>query len=162
MPVFSEIGIRACVYLALAALCFGTGWKVNGWRLGEGIAQEQAETVKIVRIEEHRQQAVADTEGAKGNAELDAAQRAAAAAERDASGLRGQVRQLATGLATCNAGAAGERQARAATASLLADVYAEADRAAGEYAAEADRARVAGLTCERVHDGIRANGSRGD
>ncbi|WP_425591458.1 DUF2514 family protein [Brenneria nigrifluens] len=51
--------------------------------------------------------------------------------------------------ATASAGAA-----RASTAILLADVLQRADDRAGELAAYADRARVAGLTCERAYDAI--------
>lgn len=32
---------RATVYGLLAALCFGAGWKVQGWRLGEQMQEER-------------------------------------------------------------------------------------------------------------------------
>lgn len=44
----------------------------------------------------------------------------------------------------------------AGTGILLAQLFAEIDTAAGQYAAEADRARAAGLTCERAYDAVRA------
>lgn len=43
-----------------------------------------------------------------------------------------------------------------ATSLLLAQLYGEIDTAAGNYAAEADRARAAGLTCEKAWEGLRA------
>lgn len=38
---------------------------------------------------------------------------------------------------------------------LLTQLFSEIDAAAGSYAAEADRARAAGLTCERAYDALR-------
>ncbi|WP_233095655.1 DUF2514 family protein [Dickeya solani] len=51
--------------------------------------------------------------------------------------------------ATAAAGAA-----RTNAGILLADVLQRADKRAGELAAYADRARLAGLTCERAYSAI--------
>lgn len=147
---------RSIIYGLLAALCFGAGWKVNGWRLGEGIANDKAGAVTIVRVVECKQQEVADTEGNKGHAELEEARRAADAARATAAGLRAEAGRIATRLATCNAGTAGERQARQDTAQLLADVLGEMEGAGRGMAEAADRARAAGGACERIYDGVRA------
>lgn len=147
---------RSIVYGLLAALCFGAGWKVNGWRLGEGIANDKAGAVTIVRVVERKQQEVADTEGNKGHAELEEARRAADAARPTAAGLRAEAGRIATRLATCNAGTAGERQARQDAAQLLADVLGEMEGAGRGMAEAADRARAAGGACERIYDGVRA------
>lgn len=136
-------------------LCFISGYVINGWRLGEGIAQDKAEAVTVVRVIERKQQEVADTEGNKGHAELEEARRAADAARATAVGLRAEARRLATGLATCAAGTAAERQTREATAQLLADVLEEMEGAGRGMAETADRARAAGATCERTYDGVR-------
>lgn len=136
-------------------LCFISGYVINGWRLGEGIASDKAEAVTVVRVIERKQQEVADTEGNKGHAELEEARRAADAARVTAVGLRAEARRLATGLATCAAGTAAERQAREATAQLLADVLDEMEGAGRRMAETADRARAAGATCERIYDGVR-------
>ncbi|RRV18137.1 DUF2514 family protein [Pseudomonas saudiphocaensis] len=146
---------RSTVYGLLAALCFTAGWKVNGWRLGEGIAQQQVEAVTGVRVIERKQQAVADSEGKKGHEELEDLRRAAAHAGSVAAGLRSEASRLATQLATCNAGTAGERQARAEAAAVFADVLGELESEGRTMAEAADRARSAGLTCERVYDGVR-------
>lgn len=147
---------RSIIYGLLAAMCFGAGWQVNGWRLGEGIAQDKAEAVTIVRVVERKQQEVADTEGYKGHAELEEARRAADAARATAAGLRAEAGRIATRLATCNAGTAGERQARQDTAQLLADVLGEMEGAGRGMAETADRARAAGGACERIYDGVKA------
>ncbi|MGE4336276.1 MAG: DUF2514 family protein [Pigmentiphaga sp.] len=151
---------RSTVYGLLAVLCFAAGWKVNGWRLGAGIAQDQTQAVQVVRVVERKQQAVADIEGQKGHDELEDLRRAAADAGAVAAGLRRQAGRLATQLATCNAGTAGERQARANAAAVFADVLGEMEAAGRAMAGQADRSRSAGLTCERVYDGVRAAARR--
>lgn len=147
---------RSIIYGLLAVLCFGAGWKTNGWRLGEGIAQDKADTVTVVRWVERTYQVVADTEGNKGHAELEEARRAADAARATAAGLRAEAGRIATQLATCNAGTAGERQARQDTAKLLADVLGEMEGAGRWMAEAADRARAAGGACERIYDGVKS------
>lgn len=147
---------RSTIYALLAALCFGAGWKVQGWRLGEGIAQDKAEAVTVVRVIERAQQAVADTEGNKGHAELEQARRAAADAADTARGVRAEASRLTSRLAACNAGTAGERKARADAAAVLADVLSDVEAQGRAMAEVADRARAAGGTCERTYDGVRA------
>ena len=147
---------RSTIYALLAALCFGAGWKVNGWRLGEGIAQEKAEAVTVVRVIERAQQAVADTEGDKGHAELEQARRAAADAADTARGVRAEASRLTARLAACNAGTAGERKARADAATVLADVLSDVEAQGRAMAEVADRARAAGGACERTYDGVKA------
>src|SRR5690606_7279935 len=146
---------RSTVYGLLAALCFTAGWKVNGWRLGEGIAQQRVDAVTGVRVIERKQQAVADSEGKKGHEELEDLRRAAAHAGSVAAGLRSEASRLATQLATCNAGTAGERAARQSAAAVFTDVLAELETEGRAMAEAADRARSAGLTCERVYDGVK-------
>lgn len=147
---------RATVYGLLAALCFGAGWKVQGWRLGEGIANDRAETITVVRYIERKQQEVADTEGAKGHEELEKLRADAAAARSSAVGVRAEAGRLATKLATCNAGTAAERQARQDAGKLFADVLADVESEGRAMAEIADRARTHGMTCERTYDGVRS------
>jgi hypothetical protein len=153
---------RSTIYGVLAAICFAAGWKVNGWRLGEGIAQEQIQAVKVVRVIEQKQQAVADEEGRKGHDELEDLRRAADRAGVTAAGLQLEASRLATQLATCNAGTAGERQARADAAAVFADVLGELESEGRAMAQAASRARSAGLTCERVYDGVKATSHSGN
>jgi len=157
--VIASLVERSTIYGLLAALCFTAGWKVNGWRLGEGIAQQKAEAVTVVRVIERKQQLIADTEGNKGHEELEGLRRAADRASVTAAGLRVEASRLATQLATCNAGTAGERQARADAAAVFADVLGEMESEGRAMAAAASRARSAGLTCERVYDGVKRGAS---
>lgn len=149
---------RSTIYGMLAAMCFAAGWKVNGWRLGEGIAREQIQAVKVVRVIEQKQQAVADEEGRKGHDELEDLRRAADRAGVTAAGLRVEASRLATQLATCNAGTAGERQARADATAVFADVLGEMESEGRAMAEAASRAQAAGHTCERVYDRARVAG----
>ncbi|MGE8358577.1 DUF2514 family protein [Pseudomonas sp.] len=154
--MIAALADRATLLGIVGALAFLAGWKVNGWRLGEGIAQEQVEAVTIVRVVERKQQAVADTEGKQGDEELEQARRDAADARAAVGGLRAEASRLATGLATCNAGIAGERQAREEAAGVLADVLGQMADAGGRMAEIADLARARGSTCERTYDGVKA------
>lgn len=147
---------RAVLLGLVASLAFGAGWKVNGWRLGEGIERERADAVTVVRVIEQQAQGVADTEGERGHAELEDARRAADAARATAAGLRAEARNLATGLASCNASTAAERQARERAAELLADLLGSMEQEGRGMAEAADRSRIAGATCERIYDGVKA------
>ncbi|MFP2694246.1 DUF2514 family protein [Enterobacter ludwigii] len=76
-------------------------------------------------------------------------------------GLRATIADLKRQLATSKTGElsaiAAASAARANTAILLANVLESADKRAGELAEYADRARIAGLTCEKTYDGIARN-----
>lgn len=154
--MIAALADRAMLLGVVAGLAFLAGWKVNGWRLGEGIAQGQVEAVTIVRVVERQQQGVADAEGQKGHDQLEELQRRAADAGAAADGLRKQASSLATQLATCNAGTAGERAAREGAAAVFVRVLGEMESEGRAMAEAADRARAAGLTCERVYDGVKA------
>lgn len=154
--MIAAIAERAFVFGLVAAIGFGGGWLVNGWRLGEGIERDRADTVTVVRVIEREKQQVADTEGGKGHEELEQTRRDADAARSTAAGLRAEASRLATGLATCNAGIAGERQARERAAAVLADVLAGLESEGREMAGIAQRARASGLTCERTYNGVRS------
>ncbi len=59
------------------------------------------------------------------------------------------------GCAARYTGVAGAGQAGADPLDLLAQLFSRADDRAGELAAIADRARVAGLACERAYEALR-------
>jgi len=155
--MIAALADRATLLGTVAALAFLAGWKVNGWRLGEGIAQGQLDAVTIVRVVERQQQSVADAEGQKGHDQLEELRRRAADAGAAADGLRKQASSLATKLATCNAGTVGERTARERAASVLADVLGEMESEGRWLAAEADGRRIKGLTCERTYVGVKTH-----
>ncbi|WP_048639114.1 DUF2514 family protein [Brenneria goodwinii] len=110
------------------------------------------------RQEERRRQEAINAISTNAQREIEQAQTDAANAQFAADGLRGTIatirRQLAASETGCISATAAASAARASTAILLADVLQRADDRAGELAAYADRARVAGLTCERAYDAI--------
>lgn len=151
----SLLAEKSTIYGLVAAMCFGAGWKVNGWRLGEGISQDQLESVKVARIVERKSQDAADAAGEQGHAELDQARRDAATAAVTAVGLLRESRNLATKLASCNAESSAQRQARERAATVLADVLAEMESEGRGMAEAATRSRASGLACEATYDGVK-------
>lgn len=122
-------------------------------------ATQQAEKVVIqvqeVRAVERSSQAVVDDAAKRGHHEIETARAAAVDARAAADRMQYQLRNMATQLATCNAGTAAERQARAAAGDVLTTVLDRlADRSV-RLAEYADKARAAGLACERAYDGVR-------
>ena len=107
-------------------------------------ATERARQDEIDRIQEDAQNEINRL----------AALRAAAdrSSERLQQSISATIARLRAGQA---ASTTGSGQAGDSAGLLLTQLYAEIDRAAGEYAAEADRARAAGLTCERAWDAMR-------
>ena len=80
-----------------------------------------------------------------------------ATAVRNSERLQQQIRAAIASLqAGQPAGAATSGKAGGTAGILLARLFDELDTAAGQYAAEAKRARDAGLTCERTYDAMRA------
>ena len=86
-------------------------------------------------------------------AQKDIAAIAAAESKRLQDGIADAIARLQAD--SGNAGATISSKTRASTSSLLAVLFREIDAAAGEYAAEADRARKAGLRCEAAYDAVR-------
>lgn len=88
-----------------------------------------------------------------------------AAANRRAAGARAESGRLQQGVSAAisqlqqqrgeDTSTPGSRSAGASAGVLLSQLFGEIDIAAGNYAAEADRARAAGLTCERAYNEVR-------
>lgn len=110
------------------------------------------------RAEERRRQRAADEEQKRADEELAKVQADADDAQRARDGLQQQLTTLQRQFAGSETGRlsalAAAGQAKAETTVLLAQLLSESDQAAGEYAKEADRAYVAGSTCERTYDKV--------
>lgn len=117
----------------------------------------QAFTEQQRRIELQRQGAI-DAIQEQAQQDIATAQRNAAIAAAESNRLQDGIADAITRLQadSGNPGATISSKTRASTSSLLAELFREIDTAAGIYAAEADRARAAGLTCERAYDAVRA------
>lgn len=158
----------AAAALAGAVVAGGSAWVVQGWRGKAALAAEVA-----ARALERYAQAqatitaveAARTEGRRRTAAVektrDDAQKLAAAAAADAAGARAErdrMRSRADSLARTAAGrdptlAAGS-PAGADAVDLLAYMLGRAVDRAETLAGIADRARIAGLTCERAYDSL--------
>lgn len=85
-----------------------------------------------------------------------------AAAAANAGRLQRQVEAAIASLRTGQAASATTSgQTGGTTGVLLSELFRELDTAAGQYAAEAKRARDAGLVCERAYDALRAEPKAG-
>lgn len=108
------------------------------------------------RDKEQALQASADEEQRKADATRgDLARRLAASraeSERLQSGVQAAINSLAAGTA---AGATPGRTTGNGAGILLAELYRSINQRAVDLAGEADRARAAGLTCERLYDSAR-------
>lgn len=153
--------------LAALGLLLGLalGWLFSGWRLGEQIAEIRADHAQALADAQSRARKIeagwyAGMLEVQRNAreKLDAAAADAAAAGSAAERLRERVAELSRRPAACPA-ATGGGEAADAAGDLLADVLGRIDAAAGELAAHADRARVAGMACEAAYDSLAARHS---
>lgn len=163
-----------CKWLAavvLGASLFAAGWSANGWRLGERIQQLEAAQAKqregqatalaaaseAARAEEQRrtaeQRGIANAAAKDRDQALADARAAGAVAEQ----LRVRVGQLAASARTAgNPTASGGSPAAGDPLDVLSDVLSRADKRAGELAAYADAARIAGQACERAYASLTA------
>ena len=145
----------------VAALLFSAGWAANGWRLGERIAQ--METDQALALAAAQQQARAkekqwqdSLEETRNDAQqsIEVATADAAAAAATADSLQQQVDRLARRPARCPVVADGS-EAADPTGLLLADLLRRINERAGQLAAYADRARIAGVACEKAYGVLR-------
>lgn len=153
-----ELLVVGAVAFALGA---GGGWKLASLHYGNQIAtlerdhaiaseaaQAQArerETALSRQLKEVERQA--DENRKSLEADL-------ANARRAASGLRGELDKIRAESARRGAGTTGECETARATAGMLAQLLGELNEMAGVYAEAADRARLAGLICERSYRAV--------
>lgn len=133
-------------------------WKVK-WAERDGKdLLELAGRQEQERAEEQRRQNQINQVTADAQTQLDKARLDAAGAQSAADKLQLTIatirRQLAASETSKLSTAASSSSARATATDMFAQLLIESDRAAGEYAAAADRARIAGLACERSYDAI--------
>lgn len=117
-------------------------------------AKAQAEAG--ARAEEQRRAAAQEEARVHAQNEKNAADADAAGADAAGQRLRDEAAKLAAGVSCTGADPAAVARGASATraAMVLSDLLSRVDARAGELAAEYDRARIAGLACEREHDGL--------
>lgn len=167
------MNLQAIKYLAVVGLFGMYSWFIYGWgasstQMANDLTATKHEVVQLdlvvkeqvtVRQEETRRSDViekVETDNAAAQV-----QQAAALAESDATGDRLFAelallrKRYASSQASCNARIDQQFKARASAIDLLTELYEGAERRANGFAAEADRARQAGLNCESSYDGVR-------
>ncbi|WP_347911395.1 DUF2514 family protein [Pseudomonas grandcourensis] len=129
-------------------------WNARDTRDAEARALNEA----AERTKEHAYQQSINKAVQDGQRNIDQAMADAAAARASAGGVQlaaaNLARRLAASEASGNSCAAAASKAAARAAAVLADVFKSADQRAGDLAAIADQARVRGLICEQVYDGL--------
>ncbi|WP_241723079.1 DUF2514 family protein [Raoultella sp. HC6] len=133
-------------------------WQIKWSERDKSDALAQAFRNDVEREKEHNRQAAADEEQTNGEKALAKAQADADNAQRAADGLQQQLaylqHQLGRSETSRLSATAALGQARGEAAVLLAQLLSKSDKAAGEYAAAADRAYESGKTCERTYDAV--------
>lgn len=134
-----------------------TAWQARWDEQVAIMERERADALQRTRAEEQRRQSAIDEVRTDAQRKIEQAQADAAAAGAAADRLRAQAQRLAQRANQCasSAGATAGGQAAASPSVVLADVLGRADQRAGELAAAYDRARAAGLACERAYDAVR-------
>ncbi len=151
--------ILVAILLATAISAGGT-WCVQDWRYGKQLTQielDQAIALKnagdVARQEEQRRQAAVNKEASDAREQNKAAAVDAGAA--DAAGERLHVEAGKLAATACVDPGAAQRGASATRAAMvLSELFQRADKRAGELAAAYDRARIAGLACERSYQSL--------
>lgn len=160
----------AAVALVAAGLASGAAWTAQGWRYRAEIAEIERDyakarddeaqvtiaAVEAARTEERRRTAAVEKQ-------RNDAQKMAAAAAGDAARARAERHRLLE-RADALVGAAARRDSTLTDGSppgadavdLLAYMLGRVSLRAEGLAGIADRARIAGLTCERSYDDVRA------
>lgn len=151
--------ILVSILLAMAIAVGGT-WQVQDWRYGTQLAdieRDQAlaitEAGNAARKEEQRRQAKVNEEASNAREQNKAA--AVDAGTADAAGDRLHVEAGKFAATACADPGAAKRGASATRAAMvLSDLLQRADKRAGELAVAYDRARIAGMACERSYQSL--------
>ncbi|WP_256586808.1 MULTISPECIES: DUF2514 family protein [Pseudomonas] len=151
--------ILAAFLLAMALSAGGT-WCVQDWRYGKQLLQielDQAIALKnagdVARQEEQRRQAAVNKEASDAREQNKAAAVDAGAADVAGERLHVEAGKLAA-TACVDPGAAQRGASATRAAMVLSELFQRADKRAGELAAAYDRARIAGLACERSYQSL--------
>lgn len=147
-------GLIAILWLASLVAAYSHGVNTTSARWKLDVAERDLRGTAIARAQETGWRAIIDqrTQDAIKTQSAIAADRDAAV--RVANGLRDQARKYAS--TTCPASPSATASTPADDAcGVLPDVLAELEQQGRVVAETADRARIAGLTCEQIVDGWR-------
>ncbi|HHQ4509410.1 TPA: DUF2514 family protein [Aeromonas hydrophila] len=128
-------------------------WQAKWDRQSAELAEARAQNIQLAREEEQRRQRAIEKVRQDAEQQIARVETDAAAASAIAAGVLEQARRLAARASQCasHSGAAQSGDAAGQSAVVLADLLGRADARAGELARAYDRARTAGLACERAY-----------
>ncbi|MBI6614250.1 DUF2514 family protein [Pseudomonas simiae] len=147
--------------LVAVAIGFGAAWQVQDWRYGTRLADiGKAQAIAVTkagndaRAEEQRRQASVNKEASNAREQNKAADVDAGAADAAGDRLHVDAGKLAASACPGDSGVAQRGASATRAAMVLSDLLQRADKRAGELAAAYDRARIAGLACERSYQSM--------
>lgn len=131
-------------------------WQAKWDKQSAELAEASAQNVQLAREEEQRRQRAIDKVRQDAEQQIARVETDAAAASAVAAGVLEQARRLATRTSQCASHSSVTQSGDAAgqSAVVLADLLGRADARAGELARAYDRARTAGLACERAYHSL--------
>ena len=172
----TSLPIRAAAVMLVVALLvaalfgayrFGLSVMDTSWRAkwAEQVAVEaenRANTETEFRAEEQRRQLAANKVSGYAREEIESARLDASDADDVGQRLHAEASQLAV-LPSCSNDTGARERGQAATraAMVLSDLFQRADKRAGELAKAYDRARIAGLACERSYQSLSVTSGQG-
>lgn len=132
--------------------------RVHNAKVLKNIAELTAKALQAVLEQEARWAADQERNARETATKIKAANADAASARRASDGLRKRIATLVSDARerAANPGAQSAIEATADPIGVLADVLGRADERAGILAEYADKARIAGQSCERDYDALRA------
>ena len=152
--------ILAPILLAMIITAAGT-WQVQDWRYAANLADiGEAQAIAITnagndaRAEEQRRQASVNKEASDAREQNKAATVDAGAADAAGERLHIEANKLAASACPGDPGAAQRGASATRAAMVLSELFERADKRAGELAVAYDRARIAGLACERSYQSL--------
>lgn len=153
-----ELLVVGAVAFALGA---AGGWKLASLNYGNQIAtleRDHAIASEAAQAQAHERENALRRQlrevEAQANEKRKSLEADLANARRAANGLRGELDKIRAESARNGAGTTGECEAARATSGVLAELLGELNEMAGIYAEAADRARLAGLTCEQSYHAV--------
>jgi hypothetical protein len=135
----------------------GTRWQAD-WANAEAKLQgEKADAVQAARDEEQRRQTLANQVARYARDQKAAADTDAVGADAAGGRLHVEAAKLAAGAGKCTGDTGATQRSQAATraAMVLSDLFQRADARAGELAKAYDAARIAGVACASIYDGLK-------
>lgn len=159
MPSLSLIPAWAWIALAAIIAVCAQEYRINSMKaehaeFASAMNLYMRGQAEAARIEEQRRANVARMEQEKAANEIAKAQADASTARASADSLRKQLAGLRDRLANRDAALAGERKAGRDAIGVLADLLSESVERNRILAEALDRSRIAGMTCERLYNGM--------